>query len=485
MKQPLLQRIFLLILVLSAVALGWTTHVVLNLEHEEEKSSLLISRDYQIRLALEKINSRISHFLQTETARPVFSQAEGAAKITPKPSFVRSYFLLNPEGKLQTLNPFSPTSWFNQEISSPEEKSSLGKFSHPVVNETPFLPHWQGKDLVFIKQVPSNKGLYTCAIWIDWNHLKSLLINEIKDILPNASLLPSPAWPEENNSASYSLTSLPVILLLGDIPLDLPKGLSSLQQALLIVWTLFLLGAGGLVALLAATSRLSNRRAAFVSAVTHELRTPLTNFSLYTEMLEEDFLPEEKKTDYLHLLRAESTRLIHLVENILAYSKIEKHKTGLHTQEYNVGYLFDEIIPRLRNFIESRGFAFKYEMAPDTAKRTLKTNKMSLEQILDNLSDNAVKYNEKESPSVEIRLYCKENKLYMEFGDNGSGISDEARKQLFSPFFRSAEAAAGHKPGVGLGLALARDTARMMGGDLRLKSSSPLGTVFLLTQLLK
>ena len=97
--------------------------------------------------------------------------------------------------------------------------------------------------------------------------------------------------------------------------------MSPIFLSLGIAWACVLLAATAVAGLLAGVMRLSARRASFVSAVTHELRTPLTTFQMYAEMLADGMVPEEsKQKEYLATLRAEAGRLIHLVENVLAYA---------------------------------------------------------------------------------------------------------------------------------------------------------------------
>ena len=82
---------------------------------------------------------------------------------------------------------------------------------------------------------------------------------------------------------------------------------------------------------------LSQRRGAFVSAVTHELRTPLTTFRLYTEMLLEGMAPDEKtRHEFLQTLQRESERLDHLVKNVLAYARLEGNRTRATLEEISV-----------------------------------------------------------------------------------------------------------------------------------------------------
>ena len=113
---------------------------------------------------------------------------------------------------------------------------------------------------------------------------------------------------------------------------------------------------------------------------------------------------------------------------------------------------------------------------------TLHTDLLSLEQIFTNLADNAVKYAATaEKPSISINIVRTPSSLGIRFSDNGPGIPEALQKKLFQPFSRSAKAEQGRKPGVGLGLALARDIIRSINGDLVLEKSSAEGSTFLLT----
>src|SRR5208337_3642808 len=96
-----------------------------------------------------------------------------------------------------------------------------------------------------------------------------------------------------------------------------------------VAWACVLLAAGAVAALLANVMRLGQRRADFVSAVTHELRTPLTTFHMYTEMLSEGMVTDpQQQRDYLTTLRLEASRLSHLVENVLAFARLERRRVN-------------------------------------------------------------------------------------------------------------------------------------------------------------
>jgi signal transduction histidine kinase len=113
---------------------------------------------------------------------------------------------------------------------------------------------------------------------------------------------------------------------------------------------------------------------------------------------------------------------------------------------------------------------------------TLHTDVISLEQIFTNLADNAIKYAASAPhPAITVTTMRSHNSLAIRFADNGPGIPAKWQRGIFRPFSRSAKDVEGRKPGVGLGLALSRDIARSIGGNLVLEKSDEKGTAFTLT----
>ena len=129
---------------------------------------------------------------------------------------------------------------------------------------------------------------------IDWNRLKTSLISKIQDLLPEADLVPNDVGEVGN---PLSLATIPVKLVPGNISLPTQIAWSPMQVSLLVAWGWLLLCALAIGMLLFGVIRLSERRAAFVSAVTHELRTPLTTFQLYSDLLANKETLTDEKTD--------------------------------------------------------------------------------------------------------------------------------------------------------------------------------------------
>jgi signal transduction histidine kinase len=188
------------------------------------------------------------------------------------------------------------------------------------------------------------------------------------------------------------LVGLPLRLLPGQVPKPPTVfSLSSFQQTLLLSWSILLVAAAAGAVVLRGVILLSERRGDFVSAVTHELRTPLTTFQMYTEMLAEGMVGENKRRAYLERLRTEAQRLGHLVENVLAYARLEQGRTRKQLETLRLQELFEHARERLTSHSEYHGMQLVFD-ADGTADVWVRTDRAAAEQVLFNLVDNACKY---------------------------------------------------------------------------------------------
>jgi len=199
---------------------------------------------------------------------------------------------------------------------------------------------WIGEFLIMARRVLVGDTEYVQGAWLNWRAIKKDLLAGIVDLLPSAELR---RLDEPDVQDTSRLAGLPVRLVPGPLP-DGSSGLSPIQISMIIAWCCVLLAALAVAGLLRGAVSLSERRGAFVSAVTHELRTPLTTFRMYTEMLLEGMVTdEEKRTRYLETLQSESERLDHLVRNVLAYSRLERGSEGARLEKQSLGTLLEGV----------------------------------------------------------------------------------------------------------------------------------------------
>ena len=191
---------------------------------------------------------------------------------------------------------------------------------------------------------------------------------------------------------------------------------------------------------------------------------------------------EEKRRSYLDTLRSEADRLGHLVENVLAYARLERGAAGERLETITLRELLDRTTDRLAQRAEQADMTFAPETDGDALAAAVRTDPSAVEQILFNLVDNACKYAGSAADRT-IRLEAGRTGRFaaLRVRDHGPGVPGEDRGRLFRPFCKSARDAANSAPGVGLGLALSRRLARSMGGDLRLDDGTEDGACFVLT----
>ncbi|MBI5383447.1 MAG: HAMP domain-containing histidine kinase [Verrucomicrobia bacterium] len=343
-------------------------------------------------------------------------------------------------------------------------------------------PVWLGQELVLARRVSLGKDYVIQGCWLDWPHLRGSLLASMRDLLPDADLQPMPQ-PNGDRGARM-LAALPVKLTTEAAPPLVALRWSPVRLSLAVAWVCMLLAAVAVAVLLHGTVSLSERRASFVSAVTHELRTPLTTFKMYSEMLADGMVPEEtKRKHYLSTLCSEADRLGHLVENVLAYARLERGSARRRVERIALGDLIARIKPRLDQRAEQAGMTVVADADMQAKSAAVQVDVSAVEQILFNLVDNACKYAAPSAAEKVIHLEAQAESgrfARLRVRDHGPGISAVGANRLFQPFSKSAHEAAQTAPGVGLGLALCRRLSRSMGGDLRLAEGATGGACFVL-----
>ena len=222
---------------------------------------------------------------------------------------------------------------------------------------------------------------------------------------------------------------------------------------------------------------LADRQAGFMAAVSHEMRTPLAAMRLLAENLESGVADRAgERDDHVRLLRGECARLSTLVENVLAY-------TG-KTQEFlpeplDLSALLADLTEMIRPLAERHGVRLETRVEPLPVPPG--GDAAALRRALLNLLDNALKH----TPAggtvrCEIRAAAPAH-WQIEVSDTGPGVPEAERGRIFEPFYRIGSELRRTTPGVGLGLALVRRTARAHGGEVAVSNIPSGGARFSLT----
>jgi signal transduction histidine kinase len=325
-------------------------------------------------------------------------------------------------------------------------------------------PVWIGDRLIMARRVERGGTTVVQGSWLDWPPLKARLLGEATGQFPQADLVP--VNDDSADDPSRMLAGLPVRLVVNETVADSGVG-PTLRGALWMGWGAVFIAVLAAAALLQGVMALSERRAAFVSSVTHELRTPLTTFRMYAEMLARGMVPDaERRQEYFETLQKESERLTLLVENVLAYARLERGRKPQAQDRVTVVDLLQRVRKRLEQRAAQAGMECIVELNPKTAEQEFTTDTAVVEQILFNLVDNAAKY-ARNAADRRIHVEANRNGQYVKLivRDHGPGIGHEAAERT-QAFEKSAQESAETAPGVGLGLALCRRLARQLGGRL-------------------
>lgn len=256
-------------------------------------------------------------------------------------------------------------------------------------------------------------------------------------------------------------------------------GFFAFGATLIALLVLAIVAAG---ALLVRRVRLSEAEAAlktsFVANVSHELKTPLTTIRLYAELLAQGRVRDEaKRTSYLETIGHETQRLARLVGNVLDFSRLEQGKKKYERAVFDLATDLRRLAEVHGPRLAEAGLALRLELPESLA---VSTDRDAVEQIVLNLLDNACKY-AAEGGEATLALEKSASGLCLRVADRGPGVPAGQRERVFEKFHRVDDRLTAEKGGAGLGLSIARQLARGLGGDLVCRDREGGGAEFVLT----
>jgi PAS domain S-box-containing protein len=223
----------------------------------------------------------------------------------------------------------------------------------------------------------------------------------------------------------------------------------------------------------------------FLATMSHELRTPLNAIGGYADLLALELrgpiTPGQR--DDLERIKRSGHHLLGLINDILNFAKLEAGQVEFHLRDVPVATLLDDVQPLVAPQMRARGLTFVAAEPP--AGLRVRADVEKVRQVLLNLLTNAVKFTE---PGGEVRIACAPTRdadgtprVCCTVTDTGRGIPADQLERIFEPFVQvDRHRTQASQQGIGLGLAISRDLARGMGGELRVTSTPGAGSVFTL-----
>ena len=215
--------------------------------------------------------------------------------------------------------------------------------------------------------------------------------------------------------------------------------------------------------------KLAEQQVNFVNQVSHELKTPLTNIRLYAELLgenqqEADSAEAGRFRKYLEVITSESQRLSRLIANVLNFARSRKDRMVLRPEAGQVDEVIKSVLHLFAPSLKTKGVKIRFQAG---AGDRVDFDPDALEQILNNIFSNTEKYGTS-GGRLDIQSEHKGDRTFIIVRDYGPGISKRDTERIFQPFYRTHSRITDGVTGTGIGLSIARDLARLHGGNLTL-----------------
>ncbi len=221
--------------------------------------------------------------------------------------------------------------------------------------------------------------------------------------------------------------------------------------------------------------RLDKSRNQFVSNASHELRTPLTTMKIMLEtVMYEPNMPQELRTEFMQDMNHEIDRLTGIVTDLLTLTRMDNGNEQMQMETVNMSAMTEETVRMLTPAAEKRGQHLSGHVTPGLE---MEGDRSKLNQILYNLTDNAIKYTP-DNGHIEVSLTEENDSLVWRVKDDGVGIPPEDQDHIFERFYRVDKARSRETGGTGLGLSIVKQLVTMHGGTITVDSASGSGAVF-------
>ena len=214
----------------------------------------------------------------------------------------------------------------------------------------------------------------------------------------------------------------------------------------------------------------------FLMTATHELRTPLSNLQASAELLvTHDDLSVEDQKEFCSQIQSESFRLGRLIDDLLSVSQLEAGSIVTHDRELDPLPIIEDVCKTNRSTAEAKAIELAVEIPSKLP--TVRGDRDKLQAALTNVLGNAIKYTQTQG-HVHLACHVDGAQLIISITDDGPGIAKNERESVFEKFYRVGSADKIEQRGNGLGLAFARQIARLHHGDLLLESEVGEGSKF-------
>lgn len=223
-------------------------------------------------------------------------------------------------------------------------------------------------------------------------------------------------------------------------------------------------------------SEFTRQQKNFLLSVTHEFKSPIAALQLNLQTILKRNLPENQRHDFINNALADTNRLNYLVENVLTATLIENKNYQLHREPCDLSKIVNEQSEVLKRYYNK-----KANITTDIENNIVcKLDTLAIVSLITNLVDNAVKYSAGIA-QIHIKLSKKNDKAVLWVSDEGKGIPDKEKVNVFEKFYRIGNEETRKTKGTGLGLYIVKKIVLAHNGEIKIKDNKPSGTIFEIT----
>jgi signal transduction histidine kinase/DNA-binding NarL/FixJ family response regulator len=221
----------------------------------------------------------------------------------------------------------------------------------------------------------------------------------------------------------------------------------------------------------------SEAKSRFLATMSHEIRTPMNGVLAMLELLSLGKLDAEQAAS-LAIVRESGQALLRIIDDILDFSKIEAGKMDIVPEASSLARLLERIVNMHSGIASRKGLLLSTTMDAEIAP-ALMFDPVRVQQIINNLVSNAIKFTAQGEVSIAVRLAedrGAEQVVRLEVKDTGIGMTPKQQERIFEAFSQASAETAGRYGGTGLGLSISRRLAKLMGGAIEMRTRAGIGT---------
>jgi PAS domain S-box-containing protein len=217
-------------------------------------------------------------------------------------------------------------------------------------------------------------------------------------------------------------------------------------------------------------------KSAFLANMSHEIRTPMNGIMGFTSLLKNSEVSGKERESFIEIIQQSGKRMLDTVNDLIDISRIETGQVEVEREEFNLKEELKNLFVFFEAEAKSKNLEFKMSTSCYRYEIVVNSDRNKFNSVVSNLIKNAIKYTEK--GSIEIGCQSKNNTIEFYIKDTGIGIPEKLLKDIFNRFVQVEQGYTRNYEGAGLGLSIAKAYAKMLGGDVWVKSEEGKGSVF-------